>query len=566
MTSKLELEEEHLDAHDAYSSAITLCLLVVIAIGIGSLRTKAAMQAAGAVGGVVTIVRALEILSAVVGLALLLATRHRPRPGLAFAISAVLLLPQFPMLLVVADAAYRVGRPVEAFVLPHIASLGVALIVPGRFAVGLGILLLLQVETLEVWFTRMREPEIVPYAEPFVSLMFGVLGALLVWMRAQRRSVMRHYLRAGAEAEMFRALGATLDTLREQLVRALEVISSGLDRLGSPPAQERSESRLQTAVARLGVLGARLSRPESSQARETAPVPAAATEPRSAPATAAERALFARDAHNAAIVWSVITLVECLLAIAGSRTEDFGWQRRWFWPAQCVSGLLWLGVLLYRRRRPSQTLALVSFVSILAPYFVSWWMENAHFLPGQPLPFELFIGPKLGMAVMAMVVPRYLGLGVALDCLVIGGCLFVYQHFHLAELGARTSLTEPYATVLVFGLGLAFLFLREQRRVASLEALRKDTELAALARQAGMSMAILDQMGSPLQVLTIEIARMQARSQPGPELTRIQEALSKLVALRRTIPHDVIARGLARESFDSAHELTRREIAPLPSV
>jgi len=86
-------------------------------------------------------------------------------------------------------------------------------------------------------------------------------------------------------------------------------------------------------------------------------------------------------------------------------------------------------------------------------------------------------------------------------------------------------------------IGLGFLSTREQRRVTSLRLLRGDRELASLVQETRTSLRALDALGSPLQILTLQLELWQASAPDDAALramrlavTRINEALARLPA------------------------------------
>src|SRR5262249_55669481 len=100
----------------------------------------------------------------------------------------------------------------------------------------------------------------------------------------------------------------------------------------------------------------------------------------------------------------------------------------------------------------------------------------------------------------------------------------------------RIPMSEPWTLLIYLLIAGALLVMREQRRVASIRILRADRERAALTRQAGVVLALLDQLGTPLQTLTISTA-MVFRQQPDhPERKGLELALERISSLRRRLP------------------------------
>src|SRR5262245_37009700 len=94
-------EEQRLAARDAYSSAIGLCVVVIVLQLVFEFCWSRPLGAGGSLGRVLAGANVGVLLAGSVSLVALLLTRARPRAGLAFGICALLIVPQYPLAAVI---------------------------------------------------------------------------------------------------------------------------------------------------------------------------------------------------------------------------------------------------------------------------------------------------------------------------------------------------------------------------------------------------------------------------------------------------------------------------------
>jgi hypothetical protein len=171
---------------------------------------------------------------------------------------------------------------------------------------------------------------------------------------------------------------------------------------------------------------------------------------------------------------------------------------------------------------------------------------------------ELFLGPKLAMVLLPLAAPHYLALGALLEGAFGVESIVLYYAFGFSGPGHTFAMSEPWLTLAYAFIGTALLYVRDQRRLAQLRLLRADAELTASARRAGISIAILDQAGSPLQVILLVVDVLRARGADPQALSAIEEASKRLrdASLRVVVSPEWLQ--LARRSFDAVSILTRR--------
>jgi hypothetical protein len=134
-----------------------------------------------------------------------------------------------------------------------------------------------------------------------------------------------------------------------------------------------------------------------------------------------------------------------------------------------------------------------------------------------PGAFEPLTATKLLVLVLALTAPRHRWLSSALVALVAAEGIVFFYVYHFERLRDRMPMSEPWPLLVHLVIAIALLAMREQRRVASIRILRADGDAAAQVRQAGVVLRFLDQLGSPLQVLTITVATVFHQRPDHPE-------------------------------------------------
>lgn len=269
-----------------------------------------------------------------------------------------------------------------------------------------------------------------------------------------------------------------------------------------------------------------------------------------------ERRFHAHDAYASTTLMAVLASAGGLVAVLNLRGSSLG-RAPALWTMQLVTGLVVLVALRITRQRPREELALSLAFVVFVPSLLVRAYAQVQFAHGGA-PYEPFLGHKIAMAILPLVVPRRLWLGVSLEVVLLLETLGLYRHLHLADAKQLIPFVEPWWTVLYAGIGLGLMRMREQRRVASVRLLRDDLELSILARRTALSLAIRDQIGSPLQSLSLTLGVLKGRHGDPLLASAIDGAVSSMAAaVLESTEIDPRALGLVAESFDGAEALSR---------
>jgi hypothetical protein len=517
-----DADEGRVQARDAYSSAIFLALLVLVG---QALRLGTAPAAQGSPAWLQV---ALAI-AAMVSLAALLATRHVPREELALCVCALLIASYIPVSLCAATRWARDGRPFEAFTDSHVVMCSLGLVLPRSFRLGVAALVLLCLASLGIyaWLVASGTPRaLLPSSEPGATVVATLVGAAVLVARKRRRDQTLAYLHVEAEATVLVRASTVFAAIREQLGAELKVLAAGLAALQGRGGASRSlVERARRAVVSLE--GVRNGLADLFAAPRAAPVACACT----GPLRPEEREFYARDAHAIARTMARMTLALCLLLVPLYRAILPGF-------VLAVWSLLGLvaaaTVLLLQRTRPAETRDVALALAVTIPWFVILPYSQRGFAL-HPQPFEPLIAVKMGIVLMPLLIPRRWWIGVSAMLLLVAEALALFYLEHFDQLRDRIPASEPWTTLLYFLIGAALVLTREHRRVASLRRLRAEREVAVLVRHSALSLALLDQTGSPLQVLTISVGMLVADQPHDEELRRMEAAVRALASLREHI-------------------------------
>jgi hypothetical protein len=538
-------DERLFHAQDAYSCATLLAFFVLIGQILSLLTTGTGPQ--GIPFGVRFV---LTIVSSIL-LGYVLATRNRPQERAAWAVCAVLLA---PFLLLIPWGAVRwreLGRPWEAFFGPQMAMLTMGLTVPRSFWLGTAAVIIFLIEGLGIYayFALGGAPRHwVPVTEPAVTILYAAVGLAVVIARRQRRQLSLRHIRSEAEAATLTRLSSFLPELIDELSAQLEVLSTGLERIVTTDARPMERGR--AAIARLRLLGAQLANLVGhSPALPTAPGQAA-DRPREArraePALPAprhgravltlndrERDVYARDAYQSVRVVAVMMAAAMLVAVAAARQRSQLLQLLWSGHAVVVT--ICLGILQRTWARPSERRGIVLYLVLVAPLLVIFVYSQRQWASGSEA-FEPLTATKLLVVLLPLVAPRHRWLSLAMVGLVAAEGFVIFYAYHFERLRDRVPMNEPWSLVVHLLIAAALLTMREQRRVASVRLLRADREAAAQARQAGVVLALLDQVSSPLQVLTLTTQTLLPAEPDPEERDALARALERLSSISRRVP------------------------------
>jgi hypothetical protein len=461
---------------------------------------------------------------ALASLALLLVTRRAPRQHLAQVVSAVLIAIQVPLAVWLTYRWRAGGRPFEAFVDPCVAMCAVGLIVPRSFRLGVAALLALLGASLGayVWLAAGDTPRaLLPSTEPGASVVAAIVGAAVLWARRQRREQTQAWLKLEAEAVVLTRVANAFGAIAGELTEKLGVLVGELT--------EARRRGIGTELVERASRSARSLEGLRDQLAELSSRP---------PSPADERDFYARDAHSIARTLACMTLGLSLVLV------PLLWR---VLPGALLAAWAALGVvaaasLLFLRRsreRPSETRGVLLAFAVTLPWFAIVAFTQPAFAL-QPQAFEPLIALKMGIVLMPLLVPRRGWISVAVMTLLAAEALALFYFNHFDRLRDRLPAHDPWSTLCFLVVGCALALTREQRRVASLRRLRAEREVAVLERQSSLSLQLLDQTGSPMQVLTL-CAGLLVEAHPDDEQLRRVDAAVRAVAKMRDSLFDVDA-------------------------
>ena len=545
------MDKDRFQARDAHLSTILLALILLAYLGISLVTQRAA-----GLGRIVEALRLVQVATALGALAFLLRTRRHPREGAALAIWLLLVVPILPIAIVVAARWRELGRPWEALPALHLALISLALITPSSFWLGVAFVAAFTIEGLGIatWL-RSTDPARFLRVDLTMMLIVACSSLGLLWMREQRRRATLHFLNAQGERTMLEHLTETLRETRQRLDASARVLASALDEL---PRQEDAPAdpmtrMMKQAVERLRSVDARL----ADLVAGAAPRADAEAARDQASNRAEEQQFRARDTHVSVMLFASVLAIACTVTAIGLGTTSVGYGR-WFLVGCALLSASAVGILALRRRRPSETFAVAMFLLILAPLPPLFAYMHVQWVRGDS-PIPLFTGPKLVMALVPFVLPRWLWLGIAVEAVMGALCLGIYVMLDLGSQQHRIPYAEPWVTLLYCAVGIGLVVLRDQRRAASVSLLREEIEADAIARRSSVVLAILDETGSPLQVLSVSLGLLALRGGAiAPHVRRMTEAVESFAEARRVLTEAPLLHARPRLTFDAARELTPR--------
>jgi hypothetical protein len=497
-----------------------------------------------------------NILQAVVGalaFAYFMLTRKRPSTRVAVGFAAGAISYSLILLPWTAVVWCALGRPWEAFTVPQVGIVTMALVVPRFFWLGAVAIGLFAGECAFAYlYTRhVGLHALLPVTEPWGSAVFAVLGIGVLRLREQRRQLARQHILVGAEAEALRRVGPLFTTIRDQLRAELAQLSDGLRRLegrlgSSLPPMTRAVDRLAGVSGQLDGL-----------VEEKPPPATPAGDSRTSVASEAELQLLARDAHRSATFVAALIAALGPLVVIATRALGLAIPSLFFFGLNVLSVAL-LVYLVSTRRHPSERramwviLALVGTSLPLVTY-------NQFQLVALGRPYAPFLGHKILMVSLGLLSGRKVWLRVILIVATAGDALLLYFLLHLGAHKDVISLAEPFVTLVYMLVGLALLAMREQRRAASISLLRAEAEASALERRTALLLALRDQLNSPLQVLVLRAAALDG-SRPQQDLAPVRAVIDRLVAVSQQLTglEAMIPSHSHRVSLDAERELSRR--------
>ena len=524
--------EDSLKARDAHSSAIALAVLSAAAQPFAFLggRGLPRMLPLGLLLG--TAMASLLIA------AYLFATRARPNRNVALVVGGLYTVFYSVLIAYAAARARALGRAYEAFVLPQLLITSFGLVVPG-FRLGAAALTLFVAQSIGVfvWLRAVHTPIAqIPISEPGGIVACTIAGVGLFVVRYRRNELALRYVRASAEILALARLSQAFASIVRALDCQLEIVADCTQRLrGAAPA---TIDRSRRAVERLGALRSRLRALGSSPAPDTCDT---------------QKQFHASEARAAAIIMSAMAV---LVSAAGFIMLNHAVS------TETVVVSIALGLLglvscaaLLAMRQPSERLSIAVALLVTLGFTTLPFLTTPEFIrTGRA--WEPLLAHKILALLLPLAVGRHVWLGIALEGALMSEAALLYVALGLAALPGRIPVFEPWLTFVYAVIGVGLLLASEHRRVALAHALQADRELSAQARCVGLQLAVLDQLGSPLQTLVAGVSILRAVAPKDDETRRMSAAVKALTTLRNRIPPiDEREKALVGPSFDAASVL-----------
>jgi hypothetical protein len=427
----------------------------------------------------------------------------------------------------------------EAFTIPQISMVTMALVIPGGWWLGDAALAIFSAESLFAFFyaRHLGLDALIPISEPCATVAITILGIGLRMLRRHRRDLAREHVRARAEIVALDRVRPLFVTAREALEAQLATVASEIRARGVDRADGHPTSIIR-AIDRLGDLGRKLDDlVAEEQTRTSAPD--------------AERRLLEHDAQLGATLLVGLGLGLMLLATLWS-TFQVGNVPTDLFAATSIVAFAMMVYLLHTQQRPSSRRALWAVLAMFATalplvtYNESWLLEVNR-------PFTPFLAHKVLMVVLGLTMATRFKLGMVLIVATAAEAIALWFALDLGAHGDIISFTEPSITVLYMFIGLVSLRMNEQRQIASIQLLRHEAESSAMQRRALMLLALRDRLNSLLQTLVLRVGALEL---PASSDERIRAAIDRLINLSKgLIELEVPGRST---SLDADHELRRR--------
>lgn len=200
-------------------------------------------------------------------------------------------------------------------------------------------------------------------------------------------------------------------------------------------------------------------------------------------------------------------------------------------------------LLLARRRSPSRALCTGVFAAVTVPFLLTFWLNEEVFAATGRLgtTWELFLGPKLAMFVVASLCPLAPS-WVAPTLLAAFGLEQVAMWFAL-DLGSPLSHVgnrEPWLSISCAGLATVLLACRmhHSRREHELAVTRADASVLRRTNQAFL--AVQDMANTPIQNLEIALALMEEQHRGDPLVGAARRSVVRLRELSHHLPVDEV--------------------------
>lgn len=436
----------------------------------------------------------------------------------------------------------RMGRPVEAFTVPELAVICMALLLPPPMWLRIAVMSLFAAVGVFAWVDahRLGLDTRIPVTEPIALIAFFFLGVGICLLRRNRRELVRDYVGIQAEVQALDHVRPMFSHARDQLRTQLDVLAADIsDREES----ERVSQGVVRALDRLSELRSRLDDVTSEDQSGLS-------------ADEAEQRVLARDAQLGATFLAGIavilvgpTLMWSHFVLSRLSTELLA--------ANALSYCALLIYLVATRRHPSSRRAMWAILALVATT-LPVAAYNQMVLLHTHQPYAPFLGHKLLMVSLGLTVASRFKLGVFLIAITVLSAMGLWFVLGIGEHRDVVPLAEPWITLSFALIGLVSARILDNRRAASVRLLRAEAEASALYRRALLLLALRDRLNTPLQTLILGMSPISPV--PGKRTEEVETAVEHLIDLSHELGNlDWVVPLAARHtSLDADGELRRR--------
>lgn len=473
-----------------------------------------------------------QSLVAIVVLACLARTWGKPRRRIAEVLCVAAIVYTLALHPWTAVVWCELGRPMEAFTVPQVAMVAVALVAPARWKLTVVAICLFVAECVFVivYARVVGLAHLVPISEPIGTFGFALTAFGMWFVRHRRYDITCEFVRVQGEIRALARVRPHLVTAHEQL--------------------EAQIARLARVAPSSGVVGRALERLDDLRSKLGQLV----AEPVTPTDDVAVKRLIDHDAQLGASVFAAIGFI--LSGPALMRSSQLDATQTTLVAARLLICLVGLFYLVSTRNRPSSQRALW-VVLVLYAVVLAISVVRQYELAQMGAPYAPFLSAKLLMGVIGLTLTTRFRLGVVLIVTTCATALVMWFAFDLSAKREFVVSAAPWTTIIFMFIALATLFMSEQRQLASIQLLRAKAEVSAMHRRAVMFLALRDRLNSPLQTLVLG-AMPAMEGLPPTQNVQVHDAIDHLVELSHDLAGlDEIVVALD-PTFDPDHELQRQ--------
>ena len=239
---------------------------------------------------------------------------------------------------------------------------------------------------------------------------------------------------------------------------------------------------------------------------------------------------YEADAARRTTILAAVFVVLLESGAAAVQRLSNGEALLWIYLAHAaLAGLI--ALVLWRSRAVDDRRSLVAFLVIALPLLPIYWLSQSRAI-AVGMFWQPVIGRKLILLGVALLTPHSRAAAAVILAMFLGECVLLWQHLHLQNDPRLAAVGEPGVTILYSAVIGLLLVQRWRSQKLERQVLQAQTEADALCQLTQISLAVRDQVNTPLQSLELSIALLKKRH---PEeqhaLERMDRSLRKLVEL-----------------------------------